>query len=151
MKKIIPILILCFSINLSLNAQQQNEFDQLFKEMERMQQEMFQQFGAMNPDSMGFQLFFDTLMVQDFGDIFGDFEQDGMQPLDSKTFEGLFEQMQEQLSQMDQSDWDQFSKLFDNFGMMPAFPPQHIDPQQDNGVEALPKKKDGSKRKIYKM
>lgn len=152
MKKYISLLIIGLLFCANVHAQQDESPNELFDVMEQLQKELFQNLQSIEADSLGYQLYFDTLMVQDFGDFFGPLDGNSGNPsIDSEAFEQLFKQMEEQLSQMNEEDWNQMGQLFENFGLMPFGSIQQVDPQEDNGSENLPKKKDGTKRKIYKM
>ncbi len=149
MKKLILATFLFISSFQFATAQE--NFDDLFKEMEKMQQEMIKQLGQMNLEGSGLQFFMDTTIVQKFGDLDIGFNDELLQQLDPKMFEGLLGQMQEELSKMDEEDWAEIGKLFKNFENIIPMTPQTNTPGDSTDPKDKPAKKGEKKRKIYKM
>ena len=149
MKKVILALVIFFS-SLHLAPAQQS-FDDMVKSMEELQKEMLKQFGQMDIDSPGFQFFLDTIITQDFGGLNFDLNDGMFEPLDPSVFDDLFQEIQEQLSQMDEQDWNEIEKLFKGFEHILPLRPMPGDSEDLTQPEDRPASPSKKKRKIYKM
>jgi len=138
------ILIILFTLASSASLSAQNSFDELVKEMEQIQQELFKELEQMDLSDQDFQFFSDTI-VHHFGDL--DMNSLFQEELDPALLEGMFKQMEEQLSQMDQQDWSELEHLFKSLEQ--AFPIKPSSPNQS--PQDQPVKKKEKKRKTYRM
>ncbi len=149
MKKLIIALTLIISCTQLSTAQQ--SIDDMIKEMEQLQKEMFKQFEHLDLNSQGFQFFMDTIITQDLGDLNFGLNDRFFEPMDPALLQDMFKQMEEQLSEMNGEDWEDLEEILRGFGQVlpnQAKPPKMED---DTLPKDKPAKNDKKKKKIYKI
>ncbi len=148
--KLFFTLILSLSLGIAtINAQSNQdpsnlEWEQMSQQMEKMMEQMLGMMGD-SPSMM-----MDTFMIKGFKSPMMPGDEFGMMPLDSLQSGGLFDLFQGQMNQLSAEDWEQITKMMEQFGgQMPLIPNPEDLPEMDSKDPKTGKKK--KKRKVYTL
>ena len=150
MKKLFFLLLI---VGLSGTIKAQQSQDEILQEMQRLQQQLMEQFQSFDDLSQGFPLFSDSLFMGGNGfhmQIDTSFQWGMNDPsffIAPDQMQGLMEQFQQGLSQMTDEDWAELEKMFRQFSL-PLPDPNQV-PQEE--MPNKPRKDGRKKPKIYNL
>lgn len=147
MKKLVLSICLFFAVQAISNAQQ--TMDDMLQQMFDMQKQMIEQFSNLDSNSYHVEFFFDTLITGDGGHIEFNFGDSFFEPMDPQMMEDMFEQLEEQLGEIDTRQFEDLEKMFEQFEQLGPFFQFQIPQTEGDSIQPADKKK--KKYKTFKI